>query len=45
MADYTKGDTKEKVTKRNQKTRIAVVYASGEINNGGDGDDNTIGSE
>ncbi len=44
LADYTKGETKKESEKKESKNRIAVVYASGEIN-GGDGDDNTIGSE
>ncbi|MBB6128862.1 signal peptide peptidase SppA [Mucilaginibacter lappiensis] len=45
LADYTKSnadsDTKDESSSKN---RIAVVYASGEIS-GGEGDDNTIGSE
>ncbi|NHA07126.1 signal peptide peptidase SppA [Mucilaginibacter sp. HC2] len=45
LADYTKsnadGDNKDDSSSKN---RIAVVYASGEIS-GGEGDDNTIGSE
>jgi len=44
LADYTNGDTKKESEKKESKNRIAVVYAAGEIN-GGDGDDNTIGSE
>ncbi len=44
LADYTNGDTKKESDKKESKNRIAVVYASGEIT-GGDGDDNTIGSE
>ena len=45
LSDYTnsvpqKEDDKKKVS----KNRLAIVYASGEIN-GGDGDDNSIGSE
>ena len=44
LADYTKSDTKKESDKKESKNRIAIVYASGEIN-GGDGDDNTIGSE
>jgi len=45
LIDYTKStpgqvDSKKKDT----KNRIAIVYASGDIN-GGDGDDNSIGSE
>jgi protease-4 len=43
LADYTKTSSDEKDTS-STSTRIAVVYASGEIT-GGDGDDNTIGSE
>ncbi|RKR85228.1 protease-4 [Mucilaginibacter gracilis] len=43
IADYTKaGDDKD--TSDNASSRIAIVYASGEIS-GGEGDDNTIGSE
>ncbi len=46
LADYTKSnaddDNKDEAT--SSKNRIAVVYASGEIS-GGEGDDNTIGSE
>jgi protease-4 len=47
LADYSKGDDeKDDDTGKNtsSKNRIAIVYASGEIN-GGDGDDNSIGSE
>jgi len=48
LKDYTKSDA-DKADDSNDKNsssknRIAVIYASGEIN-GGDGDDNTIGSE
>ena len=45
LADYTKSsadnDNKDEASSKN---RIAVIYASGEIS-GGEGDDNTIGSE
>jgi len=41
LSDYT---TSEGDDKKESKNRIAVVYASGEIN-GGNGDDNSIGSE
>jgi protease-4 len=46
MGDYAKSDTKtdDQDDKASSKNRIAVVYASGEIN-GGDGDENSIGSE
>jgi len=44
LGEYTKSETKKDDSKKESKNRIAVVYASGEIN-GGDGDDNTIGSE
>lgn len=46
LADYTKSDAKnDHADDQNTSTnRIAVVYASGEIN-GGDGDENSIGSE
>ncbi|HEY8783799.1 MAG TPA: signal peptide peptidase SppA [Mucilaginibacter sp.] len=45
LADYTKSDhNKEKGKKKETKNRIAIVYASGEIN-GGDGNDKSIGSE
>ncbi|WP_158995762.1 signal peptide peptidase SppA [Mucilaginibacter sp. L196] len=48
LKDYTKSDA-DKADDSNDKNsssknRIAIIYASGEIN-GGDGDDNTIGSE
>ncbi|MGZ3757275.1 MAG: signal peptide peptidase SppA [Mucilaginibacter sp.] len=45
IAEYTNSEAKtEDGEKGSSKNRIAVVYASGEIT-GGDGDDNTIGSE
>jgi protease-4 len=47
LADYVKndGEKDDDTGKSNSsKNRIAIVYASGEIN-GGDGDDNSIGSE
>jgi len=44
IAEYTKTDTKTDEDDKTSKNQIAVIYASGEIN-GGDGDDNTIGSE
>lgn len=46
IGDYTKSDADKDGddNKSSSKNRIAIVYASGEIN-GGDGDDNTIGSE
>lgn len=47
LGDYTKSETKNSEiddTKATTTNRIAVVYASGEIN-GGDGDENSIGSE
>ena len=43
LGDYTKSDA-DNNDKDESKNNIAVVYASGEIN-GGEGDDNTIGSE
>ncbi len=48
LKDYTKSDA-DKADDSNDKNsssknRIAIIYASGEIS-GGDGDDNTIGSE
>jgi protease-4 len=43
ITDYTKNQSDEDTTS-NAGNRIALVYASGEIT-GGDGDDNTIGSE
>jgi protease-4 len=44
LGDYTNGITKDVGEKKDSKNHIAVIYASGEIT-GGDGDDNTIGSE
>jgi protease-4 len=47
IADYTKGDTdgdSDTSDDKSSKNKIAVVYASGDIN-GGDGDDDNIGSE
>jgi protease-4 len=47
LKDYTKSDAdKDDDNDKNSssKNNIAIIYASGEIN-GGDGDDNTIGSE
>jgi len=46
LADYNKSDDEKNDDgdKSSSKNKIAIVYASGEIN-GGDGDDNTIGSE
>jgi protease-4 len=44
LVDYTKSEPKKQADKKESKNRIAVVYASGEIT-GGDGDDNSIGSE
>jgi protease-4 len=44
LVDYTKSETNTETKKKETKNRIAIVYASGEIN-GGDGDDNSIGSE
>jgi protease IV len=45
LGDYLKGESQTSDdNKKESKNRIAIVYASGEIN-GGDGDDNTIGSE
>ena len=44
LGDYTNGVAANKEDKKESKNRIAIIYASGEIN-GGDGDDNTIGSE
>jgi len=45
LGDYTKSESKKGDSKKkDSKNRIAIVYASGEIN-GGDGDDNSIGSE
>ncbi|MFD0764168.1 signal peptide peptidase SppA [Mucilaginibacter lutimaris] len=46
LADYLKSGSKPETDPKDvtSSNRIAVVYASGEIT-GGDGDDNTIGSE
>lgn len=44
LGDYTNSLPQKEESKKESKNRIAVVYASGEIN-GGDGDDNSIGSE
>jgi protease-4 len=47
MSDYATGNTstnEDEDGKKAIKNQIAIVYASGEIN-GGEGDDNTIGSE
>lgn len=47
MAEYASNnstDNGDDDDKKTVKSQIAIVYASGEIN-GGDGDDNTIGSE
>jgi len=48
LKDYTKSDADKDDDNNDKnsssKNRIAIIYASGEIN-GGDGDDNTIGSE
>jgi protease-4 len=49
LGDYVKSEVKEDDDKDDEKktsskNRIAVIYASGEIS-GGDGDDNSIGSE
>ncbi|WP_179413561.1 signal peptide peptidase SppA [Mucilaginibacter sp. E4BP6] len=48
LKDYTKSDADKDDDSNDKnsssKNRIAIIYASGEIN-GGDGDDNTIGSE
>ncbi|WP_448697326.1 signal peptide peptidase SppA [Mucilaginibacter sp. AW1-3] len=43
IADYTKAVSQAQDT-TTSNSRVAIVYASGEIT-GGDGDDNTIGSE
>jgi protease-4 len=43
LGDYTNNDSKSD-DKKDKKNQIAVVYASGEIG-GGEGDDNSIGSE
>jgi protease-4 len=42
--DYTKSESDKKADEGSSDRRIAVVYASGEIS-GGDGDDNSIGSD
>lgn len=46
IGDYNKNDDakEDDDDKKASKNKIAIVYASGEIN-GGDGDDNSIGSE
>jgi len=44
IADYTKANGSDDDKDTTSNSRIAVVYAAGEIN-GGDGDDNSIGSE
>jgi protease-4 len=45
IGDYTKTNgSDDKDTSSNSDNRVAIVYAAGEIN-GGDGDDNSIGSE
>lgn len=45
LGDYVKSESSAAGDKKkDSKNRIAIVYASGEIT-GGDGDDNTIGSE
>lgn len=46
IADYTKSDdnNSDDDNKSSSGNKIAIVYASGEIN-GGEGDDNSIGSE
>ena len=46
LGEYTKSSTEKDSldNSSSSKNRIAIVYASGEIS-GGDGDDNTIGSE
>ena len=44
LADYTNGVSAKKDDKKNSKNKVAIIYASGEIN-GGDGNDNSIGSE
>ncbi len=48
LADYAKNEVQKNDDddndKKGSKNRIAIVYASGEIN-GGEGDDNSIGSE
>ncbi|GAB3906260.1 signal peptide peptidase SppA [Mucilaginibacter boryungensis] len=44
IAEYTKTDVKADDDDKTSKNQIAIIYASGEIN-GGEGNDNTIGSE
>lgn len=44
IGDYTSAKKEEKDDDGSSDKRIAIVYASGEINSG-EGDDNTIGSE
>ncbi|MEO6849085.1 MAG: signal peptide peptidase SppA, partial [Mucilaginibacter sp.] len=44
LDDYTTTEVKVDEDKKDSKNRIAIIYASGEIS-GGDGDDNSIGSE
>lgn len=44
LADYTKSPAAKDNKKKSTQNRIAIVYASGDIA-GGDGDDNSIGSE
>lgn len=44
ITDYTGHNTNKSGDSKKSKNRIAIVYASGEID-GGEGDDNTIGSE
>jgi len=45
LGDYLKSEPQnDEDKKKESKNRIAIIYASGEIN-GGDGDDNSIGSE
>lgn len=44
ISEYSKADGDATDETKSAKDRIAVIYASGEIN-GGTGDDNTIGSE
>jgi protease-4 len=44
LNDYTSSSAQKDDDKKSSKNKIAIVYASGEIN-GGEGDDNGIGSE
>ncbi len=44
LRDYTKSEPAKDDKKNDSKNHIAIIYASGEIA-GGDGDDNSIGSE